>query len=206
MISAFVKYCNKTILNPKVYTGICRFNRYKGTKGIKLMGLNVTQNFRTGIDTSILKEVSAEILKRAQAKAMNAQTGSVRTAFKAADLGLDLYQGRVDSATARQVAMNNSGMQIQLNQNVLDSIKFLNSQAAQNVQKNVEGKMTIGVNEAPADIKAANQAPKFNSIISFASAKDKNGSHPFYHGELLQGGKSEQTQDDKVENIFNRVI
>ena len=200
MISAFVKYCNKTLLNPKVYTGICRFNRYKGTKGIKLMGLNVTQNFRTGIDTSILKEVSAEILKRAQAKAMNAQTGSVRTAFKAADLGLDLYQGRVDSATARQVAMNNSGMQIQLNQNVLDSIKFLNSQAAQNVQKNVEGKIAFSVYEG-VDVQKAAEAPKFNSIVSFSTAKDKKGSNPFYHGELLANGHKKEEKREDI-NIF----
>ena len=200
MISAFVKYCNKTLLNPKVYTGICRFNRYKGTKGIKLMGLNVTQNFRTGIDTSILKEVSAEILKRAQAKAMNAQTGSVRTAFKAADLGLDLYQGRVDSATARQVAMNNSGMQIQLNQNVLDSIKFLNSKAAQNVQKNVEGKIAFSVYEG-ADVQKAAEAPKFNSIVSFSTAKDKKGSNPFYHGELLANGHKKEEKREDI-NIF----
>ena len=200
MISAFVKYCNKTLLNPKVYTGICRFNRYKGTKGIKLMGLNVTQNFRTGIDTSILKEVSAEFLKRAQAKAMNAQTGSVRTAFKAADLGLDLYQGRVDSATARQVAMNNSGMQIQLNQNVLDSIKFLNSQAAQNVQKNVEGKIAFSVYEG-ADVQKAAEAPKFNSIVSFSTAKDKKGSNPFYHGELLANGHKKEEKREDI-NIF----
>lgn len=200
MISAFVKYCNKTLLNPKVYNGICRFNRYKGTKGIKLMGLNVTQNFRTGIDTSILKEVSAEILKRAQAKAMNAQTGSVRTAFKAADLGLDLYQGRVDSATARQVAMNNSGMQIQLNQNVLDSIKFLNSQAAQNVQKNVEGKIAFSVYEG-ADVQKAAEAPKFNSIVSFSTAKDKKGSNPFYHGELLANGHKKEEKREDI-NIF----
>lgn len=200
MISAIVKYCNKTLLNPKVYTGICRFNRYKGTKGIKLMGLNVTQNFRTGIDTSILKEVSAEILKRAQAKAMNAQTGSVRTAFKAADLGLDLYQGRVDSATARQVAMNNSGMQIQLNQNVLDSIKFLNSQAAQNVQKNVEGKIAFSVYEG-ADVQKAAEAPKFNSIVSFSTAKDKKGSNPFYHGELLANGHKKEEKREDI-NIF----
>ncbi len=157
-----------------------------------------------GIDRSVLKEVSQEIMKRAAEK--NQQYNVNTFTRSGRELGLDLYNGSVDNNTARQIAMNNSGLQIQLNQNVLNSIKYLNTQAAQTVQKNVEGKMTIGVNEAPADIKAANQAPKFNSIISFASAKDKNGSHPFYHGELLQGGKSEQTQDDKVENIFNRVI
>ena len=61
------------------------------------LNVNYTQNYKTGIDTSILKEVSAEILKRAQAKAMKAQTGSANSAFRAQELGLDLY--KVDSQT-----------------------------------------------------------------------------------------------------------
>lgn len=166
------------------------------------MSLNVSynQNFKTGIDTSILKEVSAEILKRAQAKAMKAQTGSANTIFKSADLGLDLYQGKVDAKTARQVAMNNSGMQIQLNQNVLNSIQFLNTQAAQKVQKNVEGKIAFSVYES-ADVQKAAEAPKFNSIVSFSAAKDKKGSNPFYHGELLANGNKKEEKHEDI-NIF----
>lgn len=164
------------------------------------MVLNVSynQNFKTGIDTSILKEVSAEILKRAQAKAMNAQAGN--TVFRSADLGLDLYQGKVDTTTARQVAMNNSGMQIQLNQNVLNSIQFLNTQAAQKVQKNVEGKIAFSVYEG-ADAQKAPETPKFNSIISFSTAKDKQGSNPFYHGELLANGNKKEEKREDI-NIF----
>ncbi len=160
------------------------------------LNVNYTQNYKTGIDTSILKEVSAEILKRAQAKAMNAQTGSARNVFGTQDLGLDLYQGKVDSQTARQIAMNNSGLQIQLNQNVLNSINFLNTQAAKQVQKNVEGKIAFSVYEG-ADVQKAAETPKFNSIISFSAAKDKNGSNPFYHGELLANGhKNEEKPED----------
>ncbi len=166
------------------------------------MGLNVsyTQNFKTGIDTSILKEVSAEILKRAQAKAMNAQTGASNAVFKSSDLGLDLYQGKVDSQTARQIALNNSGLQIQLNQNVLNSIKFLNTQAAQKVQQNVEGKIAFSVYEG-ADVQKAAEAPKFNSIVSFSTAKDKKGSNPFYHGELLANGHKKEEKIEEI-NIF----
>lgn len=160
------------------------------------ISVNYNQNFKTGIDTSILKEVSAEILKRAQAKAMNVQSGRT-ISFTTTDLGLDLYQGKVDTNTARQVAMNNSGLQIQLNQNVLDSIKFLNTQAAQKVQKNVEGKIAFSVYEG-ADVQKAAETPKFNSIVSFGTAKDKNGSNPFYHGELLANG---QKKEDKREDI-----
>ncbi len=164
------------------------------------MGLNVTntQNFKTGIDTSILKEVSAEILKRAQAKAMNAQTGN--SVFRTADLGVDLYQGKVDNQTARQIAMNNSGLQVQLNENVMKSIQFLNTQAAQRVQKNVEGKVAFAVYEG-ADAQKAPETPKFNSIISFATAKDKQGSNPFYHGELLANGNKKEEKHEEI-NIF----
>jgi len=156
------------------------------------MNVSLNQNLRTGIDASVLKEVSAEILKRAHAKtAQNVQNGANR----AAELGVDLYQGRVDNATARQIALNNSGLQIQLNQNVLNSINFLNSQAAQQVAKNVEGKVAFAVYES-SDVQKAPEAPKFNSIVSFATSKDKQGSNPFYHGELLNNGKKEEKPEE----------
>ena len=162
------------------------------------LSVNYTQNYKTGIDTSILKEVSAEILKRAQAKAANIQTGASNSVFRPQELGLDLYNGKIDSQTAKQIALNNSGLQIQLNQNVLESIKFLNTQAAQNVQKNVEGKIAFSVYEG-TDVQKAAEMPKFNSIISFSTAKDKKGSNPFYHGELLANNNK---KEEKEINIF----
>ena len=156
-----------------------------------MMNVTLNQNLRTGIDASVLKEVSAEILKRAHAKtAQNVQNRS----FQAADLGIDLY--KVDANTAKQISMNNIGFQIQLNQNTLASIHFLNTQAAQKTQKNVEGKIAFEVYEG-ADVQKAAVTPKFNSIVSFATAKDKEGSNPFYHGELLAKNK----KDEKIEDI-----
>lgn len=159
------------------------------------MNVNLNHSFKNGIDTSVLKEVSAEILKRAHAKAANA--GNVHTSFRTIDLGVDLYQGKVDSQVARQVAMNNSGLQVQLNQNVLNSIQFLNSQAAQKIQKNVEGKIAFAVYEG-TDVQKAAEMPKFNSIISFGTAKDKQGSNPFYHGELLAGKKEDKKEEINI--------
>ncbi len=158
------------------------------------MNVNLNHSFKNGIDTSVLKEVSAEILKRAHAKAA---ANNVQSSFRTVDLGVDLYQGKVDNQTARQVAMNNSGLQIQLNQNVLDSIKFLNSQAAQKIQKNVEGKVAFAVYEG-ADVQKAAEMPKFNSIISFGTAKDKQGSNPFYHGEFLNGKKEDKKEEINI--------
>lgn len=158
------------------------------------MNVTLNQNYKTGIDASVLREVSAEILKRAHAKTAG---NNVQTSFRTVDLGVDLYQGKVDTQIARQVAMNNSGLQIQLNQNVLDSIQFLNSQAAQKVQKNVEGKLAFAVYEG-TDVQKAAEMPKFNSIISFGTAKDKQGSNPFYHGELLNSKKEDKQEEINI--------
>lgn len=155
-----------------------------------MMNVTLNQNLRTGIDASVLKEVSAEILKRAHAKSAQ----YVQHKAPAVDLGIDLY--KIDANTAKQVAMNNSGLQVQLNQNALASIQFLNAQAAQKIQKNVEGKLAFEVYEG-TDVQRAAETPKFNSIISFAAAKDKQGSNPFYHGELL----ADNNKEEKVEDI-----
>lgn len=157
------------------------------------MNVTLNQNLRTGIDASVLKEVSAEILKRAHEKSGQ----HVQHRIPAVELGIDLY--KVDANTAKQITMNNSGLQVQLNETALASIQFLNAQAAQRIQKNVEGKLAFAVYEN-ADVQKAAEFPKFNSIISFATAKDKQGSNPFYHGELLADNEKEEKMEEI--NIF----
>jgi len=167
------------------------------------MALNVNnQNYKLGIDTSVLKQVSAEILKRAENKNsqynVNSTFGNV---LKATELGVDLYKGNVNVQVAKQIALNNSGLNIQLSDTAKQAIQFLNSQAAQRVSKNVEGKMTIAVNEnAP---KQETQAtPLFNNIISNGTSKDKNGSNPFYNGELLMEKSKKTENNDEAKSIF----
>ena len=150
--------------------------------------MNVNAQYKLGIDTTTLQQVSQEILKRAAEKNsqyVNTNTSFVNNVRNAADLGLDLYKGNVDTNVARQIAMNNSGLQIQLNQNVLNSISYLNAKAAQNVQKNVEGRITVALNEGVGRTERTNEPAKFNSIVSLATGKDKNGSAPSYKGEFL---------------------
>ena len=157
------------------------------------MAINVNAQYKLGIDRSTLQQVSQEILKRAAEK--NGQYNNVNTVnniFKPADIGIDLYKGQVDTTTARQIALNNSGLQIQLNQEILNSINYLNTKAAQNIQKNVEGKITIALNEGVGNIQKYESAHKFNSIVSLATGKDKNGSAPSYKGELLFIKKEEK--------------
>lgn len=161
------------------------------------MNVTLNQNLRSiGLDTSILKEVSTEILKRAQEKTANAER-NVRFTAQNLDLGADLYQGRLDVNTAKQIALNNSGFQVQLNQEVLKSIQYLNTQAAQRVQKNVEGKIAFAVYES-TDVQRAPEPPKFNSIISYGTSKDKQGSNPFYHGELLANKKEDKKEEINI--------
>ena len=142
--------------------------------------------YKLGIDTTTLKQVSNEILKRAAEKNSQYNTVSAQSNFVGIrNLDIDLYKGNVDINVARQVAMNNSGLQIQLSQDVLKSIQYLNSQAAQNIQKNVEGKITVALNEGVGNSQKTEASPKFNSIVSLSTGKDKNGSAPSYKGEFL---------------------
>lgn len=162
------------------------------------MAMNVNAQYKLGIDRSTLQQVSQEILKRAAEKnsQYNTDASRVNNIFKPADIGIDLYKGNVDIKIAKQVALNNSGLQIQLNQEVLKTIQYLNSQAAQNVQKNVEGKITVALNEGVGNTQKYDSAPKFNSIVSLAAGKDKNGSAPSYKGEFLFIKREEKDKND----------
>ena len=151
--------------------------------------------YKLGIDTSVLKQVSQEILKRAAEKNSQYNTSSANNIFKTSDLGLDLYKGNVDTNVARQVAMNNSSFQVQLNSNVLESIQYLNTKAAQNLQKNVDGKIAVALNEGVGNIENKDTTPKFNSIISMSTGKDKNGSAPSYKGEFLFIKKDKEKEE-----------
>lgn len=155
--------------------------------------------YKLGINRSTLQQVSNEILKRAAEKnsQYNTNSSSVKNILQNTqqNLGIDLYKGNVDTSVARQVAMNNSGLQIQLSQDALKSIQYLNSQAGNNVQKNVEGKISIALNEGVGNAQKTESAPKFNSIVSLATGKDKNGSAPSYKGEFLFIKKDKEKEE-----------
>ena len=159
--------------------------------------MNVNAQYKLGIDRNTLNQVSQEILKRAAEKnsQYNNQTSNVSQFVRTFDIGLDLYKGNIDTTTQRQIALNNSGLQIQLNQKALDAVKYLNCQAAQNVQKNVDGKLTAAVSEGVGNTQKTFETPKFDSIISLAAGKDKNGSAPSYKGEFLFIKKEKETEE-----------
>lgn len=165
------------------------------------MALSVSQNYNLGIDRATLNQVSQEILKRAAEKNSQYKTADNYNFFQPRDLGIDLYNNKIDTNMQKQIALNNSGLQIQLSQEAMSAIYTLNTKAAQNVQKNVEGKMTIAVNETTIQ-EQKNPTPKFNSLISLAASKDKKGSNPFYHGELLMGNHKKEEKTEEKQSIF----
>ncbi|MBD5403258.1 hypothetical protein HDR58_10760 [bacterium] len=172
------------------------------------MSLNVNYNslYKNGIDTSVLKDVSQEILRRATQKSSQYTNSAsqLQSVAKPVELGVDLYQGKIETNVQKQIAMNNT-LQFQFNQTTLDSIQYLNSQAA--VVKKVDGKYMPAVNEVVAETQKAtetNSASHFISIFAAASSKDKDGSNPFYNGELLAGKskKDEQHEIEPLKSIF----
>ncbi len=175
-----------------------------GNKGINRMSLNVnyTSLYQKGIDNSVLKEVSKEILNRAAQKSAQYGNANQTTNAKPVELGIDLYQGKIDVNAQKQIAMNN-GLQLQLNNEALKSIQFLNSQAA--VANRVEGKIVPAVNEMTETQKISDtNKSKFMSIFTVPTSKDKEGSNPFYHGELLMNnGAKEEQQAKEAEQMKN---
>lgn len=176
------------------------------------MSLNVNYNslYKHGIDTSVLKEVSNEILRRAAQKnsqyTNSASVRQVNSIAKPLELGIDLYQGKVESSVQRQIAMNNT-LQFQFNQSTLNSIQYLNTQAA--ISKKIDGKYMPAVNEVVTETQKAtetNSATHFISIFTSATAKDREGSNPFYNGELLAGGKKDNEESREVESISLKSI
>lgn len=174
----------------------------KLAKGINQMAISVYEqlnNMGLNIDRTTLQQVSQSILKRAEEKNSQYKVDNTQNYFQKRDIGVDLYNAKVDLKTANQIALNNSGLQIQLSQNTVANINYLNTIAAQNAQKSVEGKLSISFNDV-----TLNESPKpvnnTNRIVAQETAKDKNGSNPFYHGELLMtdgSAKSEENGDEK---------
>lgn len=88
------------------------------------MTYNVGLKSHSDVDVKALKSVTKDIYNNATIQTTSSQS-------KVRDItGIDLYKGKVDSDTARQIALSNSGLQIQINNNLAAKLKYLNTQAA----------------------------------------------------------------------------
>ena len=141
------------------------------------MALNVsyTQQYYQAIDATTLKSVTRDILANAQAK-------SATNEF-AKRVDVDLYNGQIDAMTARQVAMSGAGLQVTLNNNLETAIKFLQTKAAE-----------------------TRKSSKMADVVQFGSVnKDKEGSNPFYNGDVLNYNKKNSDKKETTEYLFINV-
>lgn len=165
------------------------------------MSLSVSykQNI-SGIETASIEKVAQQIFQRANSQ-NSALSNLDLTKFNRPTLGADLYNGRVDISTTRQIAMANSGMQLNFTANGLNSLKYLSSEASKSVFKNVEGKITIAETKEIAEKTKTSALPSFGRLTETADlGSDKRGSNPFYKGELLKVTEKKETEENI--NIF----
>ena len=158
------------------------------------LSVSYNQNIKSGIDTAALREVTQQIFQKAASKTADLSSLDL-TKFNRVNLGTDLYSGKIDSATARQIAMTNS-MEINLSDNALNSLKYLSSEASKSIFKTVEGKITIAETKEITERKTAVAIPTFGKLVETADlGSDKRGSNPFYRGELLNIKKEEKEEN-----------
>lgn len=189
---------------PKIYLS--------GNKGIHQMSLSVNYNslYKNGIDTSLLKDVSNEILRRAAQKnsqyTNSATVQRVNSTAKPVELGIDLYQGKLNTDVQKQISMNNT-LQFHFNQATLNSIQYLNSQAA--MSKTMDGKVIPAANEVVTETQKSVETPnstQFMSIFAASTATDKNGSNPFNNHELLVKKTGKDSDDEKDNNSLKSIF
>lgn len=162
------------------------------------LSVSYNQNFRSGIDATALREVTQQIFNKSSVKSVDLSNLDL-TKFNRVNLGMDLYSGKVDSSTARQIAMGNSGMQISLNEGALNSVQYLKNETLKLILKNVDGKITVAENKEIAKSDRSFELPSFSSLTkAFDLGKDKNGSNPFYKGELLGIKKEEEKEEINI--------
>lgn len=107
----------------------------------------------------------------------NAQAKSTAAQTKSVDV--NLYNGEIDAMMARQVAMSGAGLQVTLNNNLETAVKFLKARAAETSAK------------SSADIVSISE-----------SKKDRQGSNPFYNGDVMNFNKKEEKSQEASEYLF----
>ena len=153
------------------------------------------------IDTQNVSTVANQIFVNARSKSIDTNNLDL-SKFKRVDLGLEVYTRQISSEKVMQIAVRQSGMDINLTQNFAANVKYLNTQAALNTNKDVSknimtGKIHTQINKTDADnTREVYALPKSGNIFNIASLdKDKNGSNgSFYFQNNKQ--ESQETKED----------
>ena len=177
------------------------------------MGIDLTSklnNFDTRlIDTQNVNETSNRIFVNAQNKSVDMSNFDL-SKFKRVDLGLEVYTRQINAEKATQIAIRQSGLDINLTQNFAANIKYLNTQAAisrnNDMSKNImTGKVQpqIHVNETD-NSREVFALPKSGNIFDIASMnKDKQGSDgTTYFKQNTKNEGQESKEDSTSLSIF----
>lgn len=163
------------------------------------LSVSYSQNINSGVDAASLKEVTQQIFSRANSKS-SALANYDLTKFNRPSLGADLYSGKVDAATARQIAVTNSGMDVKLSENAVNSLKYLSSEASKSIFANMDGKINPAAKEEATVEKKSFSLPSFGQLTETADlAQDKNGSNPFYRSFVSV------KKDEEKDEVLNLV-
>lgn len=172
------------------------------------MGIDLTSklnNFDTRlIDTQSVNEISNKIFVNAQNKSIDVSNLDL-SKFKRVDLGLEVYTRQISAEKAMQIAVRQSGLDINLTQNFAANVKYLNTQAALNLNKDMSknlmaGKVHTQINTTETDnTREVVALPKSSNVFDIASLnKDKSGSDGTSY--FKQNAKKEG-QESKEDNI-----
>lgn len=171
------------------------------------MSLNIT-NYTSrinsqAIDAKAVKDITSQIFNAQDTQAVNLDNLNL-SKFNRVDLGLDLYNARTNAAQATQVAIRNAGIDVNLNQNFVANVQYLNSQAAQSVHKTskeVEGKIVLPLTEDnQVNLREVFALPKAAQLFEAQNLnKDKRGSNPFSY---QKPANKKENQNVEPLNIF----
>ena len=160
------------------------------------------------IDTQNVSQVANQIFVNARSKSIDTANLDL-SKFRRADLGLEVYTRQISGEKAMQIAVRQSGMDINLTQNFAANVKYLNTQAALNINKDVSknimtGKIHTQVNSADADnTREVFELPKSGNIFNISSLnKDKNGSDGTSYFQNNQKESKEAKEDTSKLSIF----
>jgi len=170
------------------------------------MSLGITLNNRNYIDTAAINEITKQIFTKADAKTVDTTNTIDYSKFRRPEVGIDLYSQRTNIDTAKFVAVRNAGLDINLNQNFIANVQYLNTMAAMGaskVQKNVEGKIASPVAEnEKSEIKTVFTLPGAIELTQSKTLdKDKRGSNPFSFYSM-NTNKGQEQQEEQPINIF----
>lgn len=158
------------------------------------MSLNVSYN--QIVDAAALKDVTKQIFDRANSQNGSSALANVDlTKFNRVSLGTSLYN--VSASQSSQIAMANAGINVNLSEKAIQSLKYLNNQATKSVFNAVEGKVALPVQTAEVKDNVV-KLPTFGRLVESAEVSaDKKGSNPF---------KGQNNETSKKEEELNLLV